>query len=294
MVLTFKNEIPCIEDQSCIELVRSIQTPFYVYSQKSISDTYTQLKKNLKKDIFFAVKANSNQAIITLLDSLGAGMDVVSLEEMQRVLKAGVKPNKIIFEGVGKSKLDIVSAIQNNIKQINIESIEELLMVNSIANSLNKKTNIGLRLNPDIDSQTINKISTGRKTDKFGIDFIQLQQACELIKTLENIKFNGLSCHIGSQIFEINIFKKTFLKMKQAIEILQSNNLKIDQLDLGGGFGISWDNNQTNLNINELANLVEEIYSDFQVNISFEPGRYLVANGGFLITKILTTKKMIT
>ena len=291
MNLIFKNEIPYIEEQSFIELTNSIQTPFYVYSQKSICDNYLKIKKTLNKDIYFAIKSNSNQAIIALLNSLGAGADVVSVEEMHRALKAGVPPNKIIFEGVGKSHLDITEAIQKNIKQINVESIEELYHINSIANSLGKNPNIGLRINPDIDSGTLDKISTGRKTDKFGIDFSQLQQTCELINTLKSIRLKGLSCHIGSQIFEINIFEKAFIKMKGAVEILQSNNLKIDQLDLGGGFGVAWDINQIELDLSKLAVLVKNIYSNTEFNISFEPGRYLVANAGFLVTKILTTKK---
>ena len=167
MSISFKNEIPYLEEQNLIELTNSIQTPFYVYSQKTITDTFLKLKKTLKKNIYYSVKANSNQAIISLLSSLGAGADVVSQEELQRVLTAGVSPNKIIFEGVGKSKKDISYAIQNNIKQINIESLEELYLVDLIADSLNKKTNIGLRINPHINANTLDKISTGRKSDKF-------------------------------------------------------------------------------------------------------------------------------
>ena len=152
MGLTFKNKIPYLEEQNLVEITNLIETPFYVYSQKNIIDTFLKLKKELNKDIYFSIKANSNQAIIALLNSLGAGTDVVSQEEMQRAILAGVSPEMIIFEGVGKSNSSIENAINYNIRQINVESIEELKIVDSIARTLNKKPRIGLRVNPDIDA----------------------------------------------------------------------------------------------------------------------------------------------
>ena len=291
MGITYKNKIPYLEEQNLLELTNSIQTPFYVYSQKNISDTFLELKKILNKDIYFAIKANSNQAIISLLNKLGAGADVVSQEEMQRALTAGVSSDRIIFEGVGKSKSDITNAIHNNIRQINVESIEELRLVDTIAHSLNTKPRIGVRVNPDINAETLDKISTGRKTDKFGIDFHQLHGTCEILKSLENIIFSGLSCHIGSQIFQIKTFERIFKKMKQAVEIFQYNNLPIDHLDLGGGFGIVYDNNKNQLDINKLATIINDTYPDPSFEISLEPGRYLVARAGYLVTKILISKQ---
>ena len=291
MSITYRNNIPFLEEQNLVELTNSIQTPFYVYSQNKICDTFLDLKKILKKDIYFAIKANSNQSIIALLNSLGAGADVVSFEEMQRALTAGVSPERIVFEGVGKSTSDISSAINNNIRQINIESIEELQLVDTIAKALNKKPRIGLRINPDINADILDKIATGKKTDKFGIDFNQLYLTCEILKSLNNIKFSGLSCHVGSQILEINIFERIFKKMKQAIEIFQSKNFPIEHLDLGGGFGIAYDESQNKLDINKLVILIDNIFPNPTFKISFEPGRYLVASAGYLITKILTCKK---
>ncbi len=291
MGINYKNEIPYIEEQNLVDLTESIQTPFYVYSQKRIVDTFLELKKKLNKDIYYAIKANSNQAIIALFNSLGAGADVVSQEEMQRALTAGVSPDRIIFEGVGKSKSDITNAINHNIKQINIESIEELQLVDAIANTINQQPRIGLRVNPDINANTLDKISTGQKTDKFGIDFDQIGKLCEILKSLKNIKLEGLSCHVGSQIFDINIFEKIFQKMQQAVKIFQSNNLPINHLDLGGGFGIPYNNTQKELDINKLSSLVDKYYPNPSFKISFEPGRYLVARAGYLITKILTNKQ---
>ena len=290
MTIVFNNRVPYVEGINLNELVKITPTPFYIYSQKSIEDAYAEIKNKLKKKIFYSIKANSNQAIIAFINSLGAGADVVSVEEMERALAAGIEPNKIIYEGVGKSQSDIINAIQKNIRQINVESLEELLQINTIGKNLNKKVNIGLRLNPDIDGNTHDKISTGRKTDKFGIDFNQLTKICPLIKSFNNIKLKGISCHIGSQIFELQIFKNTFIKMKKGLEILNSYGLTIEHLNLGGGFGISYDDTKNNFNFNDLADLINNIFPSPNFEISFEPGRYLVAKAGILITKIITTK----
>ena len=290
MTITFNNEIPYIEGINLNELALQVPTPFYVYSQKSILDAYNEIKNKLKKKIFYSIKANSNQAIIAFINSLGAGVDVVSIEEMQRAISAGVDPSKIIYEGVGKSKSNIVEAIKKNIRQINVESFEELLLINSIGKNLDKKINIGLRINPDIDSDSQEKISTGKKTDKFGIDFDQLSKACALIKSLSNIHLKGISCHIGSQIFDLPIFENVIAKMKKGIEKLSVYNLNIDHLNLGGGFGVSYDNREKNFNFSDLASVIKKNFPNPNFDISFEPGRYLVARAGTLITKIITTK----
>ena len=289
MIILFKNEKPFIEGVCFDELTTTVETPFYLYSQKSITDAYKKLRDSLNTKIFFSVKANSNQAIISLMKSLGAGADVVSAGELERALRAGISPDKIIFEGVGKSLNDIEYAVHSNIRQINIESMEELNMINAIGQRLNKKIFIGVRLNPDIDSQSHYKISTGRKTDKFGITFDLLPDLCSEIKKSEQIQLNGISCHIGSQVHDIKIFEKVFNKMKKATEIIKENDLSIDHLDLGGGFGVVYDD-EKELNLKELSSLLRSIFKKAAYDISFEPGRYLVANAGVLITKILTTK----
>ena len=189
MGIIFKNDIPYLEEQNLLELANSIATPFYVYSQKIISDTFVNLQSILKNEIYYSIKANSNQAIIALLHSKGAGVDVVSKEELQRVIRLNISRSKIIFEGVGKSKDDLEYAIKNNIRQINVESIQELELNENIANNLSIKTSIGIRINPNINSETIEKIATGRKTDKFGIDIDQLYQVCKILHESKNIKF---------------------------------------------------------------------------------------------------------
>ena len=289
MIISFKNNKPFVEGVALDDLVKSLQTPFYVYSQKSIKDSYNKLKNSLTKKIFFSVKANSNQAIISLMRSFGAGADVVSSGELKRALSAGIPPNKIIFEGVGKSIYDIKYAVQSNIRQINIESFEELKLIDTVGESFQRKINVGIRINPDIDSHTHDKISTGKKTDKFGINYNLIPEICLAIKKLKYIQLKGVSCHVGSQIHNIKIFEKVFNKMKKASEIIKANELSIDHLDLGGGFGVIY-NKEKELNLEKLSYLISSIFKNAPYDISFEPGRYLVANAGIIITKILTTK----
>ena len=176
------------------------------------------LQNSLNAEIFYAVKANSNQAIIKLMHSLGAGADVVSIGELKRALNAGVEPHKIIYEGVGKSYEDILFAIEQNIRLINIESLEEINQINSIANSISKKVNVGIRLNPNIDSKTLAQISTGKKTDKFGIAINEFTNIVSSIKQKSNLNLISLSCHIGSQIYNMDVFEKNFLVMKNTIQ----------------------------------------------------------------------------
>ena len=290
MVLNYKNEFLKIEKVDILKIAKEYPTPIYVYSANMIEKNYNDLKSKLKKNIYYSVKANSNQAIISLLSRLGSGTDVVSGEELLRVLSAGVKSNKIIFEGVGKTRNDLVIAIENNIKQINVESIGEFKLIDDVAKSLNKKANVGVRINPDIDAKTHDKISTGRKNDKFGIGFNEIEESIKTITSLKNIKFNGISCHIGSQIFSLDVFNKMFAKIKEAEKIYSNNNLKIQNLNLGGGMGYDYEKKKS-FDIGGLSLLVNKFFSNENYEISFEPGRYLVANSGVLITKILMIKE---
>ena len=291
MNIQFLNKIPFVEGVSINHIINSCNTPFYLYSQKIITDTYNLLKDTLSSEIFFAVKANPNQAILKLMKNCGAGADVVSVGEMLRALNVGFDPNKIIFEGVGKSKEDIQYAVEKNIRLINVESISELRLVDQIGKNFNKKINVGIRLNPDIDGQTIDKISTGKKTDKFGIPLDQLQNIISLVQSCNYINLKGISCHIGSQIHDISIFEKIFETMKDAAEIALSSGIELEHVDLGGGLGINYEKDQNEININDLKKLIFKFFNDVSYQISFEPGRYLVAKSGMIITKILIAKE---
>ncbi len=285
-----KNKI-YIEDTSLDEIVKVCKTPFYIYSQDIIVKKVETIKKELGKNIFFSVKSNSNQAILKLMQSLDIGADVVSLGELKRSLSAGFDPNKIIFEGVGKSRDDLIYAIQKNIRLINTESIEEIKLIDKLGLEKNKKISIGVRLNPNIDAGTIDKISTGRKTDKFGIDINDIENIISLIKQCNNLILKSISCHIGSQISSIQAYKNTFIEMKKAADKFVAAGIEIKSIDLGGGFRVNYNNDSNEFKFNELSKELEKCFGNSNYELSFEPGRYLVAEAGILITTIINTKK---
>ena len=291
MRIIFDKDKPFFEGVSIEDIVGSIKTPFYLYSQKNIEDTYRELKNALNSEIFYAVKANSNQAILKLIKNCGSGADVVSSGELERALHAGFNPNKIIFEGVGKSEEDIRYAIKKKIRLINVESLNEIKLINKIGSNLNKNIHIGIRLNPDIDGNTLDKITTGKKTDKFGISIDQIINNISEIKKFKFIKIKGISCHVGSQIKDLKIFKKIFLTMKKIADEILSLQIEIEHVDLGGGFAVNYETSTNNLDIQGIGELVNKIFKQSIYKVSFEPGRYIVAKSGVIITKILTSKE---
>jgi len=289
-MIRYNNNRPFVEGVCIDDIAKTQATPFYIYSQTKISDTYKHLKSILDYEIFYAVKANSNQAIIKLMANLGAGADIVSSGELERAITAGVDPKKIIFEGVGKTKNDISYAIQNNIRLINVESVDEFIRINEIAKTQNKIVNVGIRLNPNIDGQTLEKISTGKKTDKFGIDAKNLGNIFQIIDISKNINVKGISCHIGSQIFDMDVFSKIFYKMKNSAQIFIDKGIKINHVDLGGGLGVNYKKNEEVLNLHLVKKEIEKCFDDVPYKLSFEPGRYIVANSGILVTSVTTIK----
>ena len=289
-MIDYKNNKPFVEGVSIEDIAKTQKTPFYVYSQSKISNTYKRLDNIFKSEIFYAVKANSNQAIIKLMSNLGAGADVVSVGELERAIQAGVNPKKIIFEGIGKTKNDIAYSIEKKIRLINIESLDELKRINEVALSQNKKVDIGIRLNPNIDAQTLNKISTGKKTDKFGIDSNQLNNIFEVLIVSSNVNLMGISCHVGSQIFNINVFSEIFKKMKNNAQIFKERGYEIKYIDLGGGLGVKYKKDEEILNLQLVKNEMDKYFNDTPYKLSFEPGRYLVANAGILVASVITLK----
>ena len=289
-MIDYKNNKPFVEAVSIEEIAKNQTTPFYLYSQSRISEAYNNLDSILKSEIFYAVKANSNQAIIKLLSNLGAGADVVSLGELKRAINVGVNPKKIIFEGLGKTKHDIVYAIEKKIRLINIESVDELQRINEVALSQNKKVDVGIRLNPNIDAKTIDKISTGKKTDKFGIDTNQLDNIFQVLEISKNINPIGISCHVGSQIFNINVFSEIFKKMKDNAQIFTDKGHNIKYIDLGGGLGVKYSKDQEIIDLKLIKNEMDKYFNDTPYKLSFEPGRYLVANAGILVTSVIAIK----
>ncbi len=290
-MLEFKNKLPFIEETNLHDIIRVCQTPFYVYSQKMITQKVEETKKVLGGNIFFSIKSNSNQAILKLMQSLNIGADVVSIGELKRSLSAGFHPNKIIFEGVGKSKEDLIYAIQKNIRLINTESFEEIKLLQKLALEKNKIVDIGVRLNPNIDGGTINKISTGKKTDKFGIEINEIENIINLISNCNNLNLIGVSCHIGSQISSIDAYKKTFIEMKRAANKFSSSGINIKHVDLGGGFHVQYNKNDPEFKIENVKRELDKCFSESSYELSFEPGRYLIAEAGILVTSIINTKQ---
>ena len=289
-MLTYKNNDPYIEGASLYDLVKVCETPFYVYSQEKIINQVNKTKEILGNNIFYSIKSNSNQAILKLMNSLDIGADVVSVGELKRALEAGFDPNKIIFEGVGKSEQDLLYAIHKNIRLINTESLEEIKLLDNLANEKSKIVNIGVRLNPDVDGETLSKISTGKKTDKFGIEFENLDKIIKLVKSCKNLNLIGISCHIGSQISKIEAYKNTFSQMKMAADKCIESGIDIKHVDLGGGFHVKYEDSDPDFNIEMVKEELDNCFTHTNYELSFEPGRYLIAEAGVTVTSIVTIK----
>ena len=291
-MLTYKNNDPYIEGTSLYDLVKVCQTPFYVYSQQKIINQVNKTKEILGNNIFYSIKSNSNQAILKLMNSLDIGADVVSVGELKRALEAGFDPNKIIFEGVGKSEQDLLYAMHKNIRLINTESLEEIKLLDNLANEKNKIVDIGVRLNPDVDGETLSKISTGKKTDKFGIEFDNIDKIIKLVKSCKSLNLIGISCHIGSQISKNEAYKNTFSQMKMAADKFIESGINIKHVDLGGGFHVKYEDSDPDFNIKKVKEELDNCFTQTNYELSFEPGRYLIAEAGVQLLLLLQLKIM--
>ena len=282
------------ENIKVAEVCRSIETPFYLYSQNAIINNYKKISRLLKGAntvIAYSVKANSNLSILKILEKIGAGADIVSIGELKRAITAGISSNKIVYSGVGKNKSEISDALDFNIEQFNVESLEELLTIAKIANQKNLLANVALRVNPDITAGGHPKISTGKKTDKFGIPLKEAKKVYAIARDLKSINVIGVDIHIGSQILNIKPFKKAFNKIIQFTNELEKDGHNIKNIDLGGGIGINYLQEEENSNfLIEYTNLIKEVFKRTNKKIFIEPGRFLIANSGVLITKVLYRK----
>ena len=286
------NDTLFVQNLNIIEVVKKFGSPLYLYDTTLIETSYKKLSKIITPfcgNIHFAVKANDNLGIIKYLKTLGSGADVVSIGELKRCLKVGMDPKKIIFSGVGKEGYEIEFAILNNVKQINVESLEELNELILITKKLRKLVNVALRVNLDINSKTHKKISTGDENSKFGIILNDIFNAYELITNAEYINPYGLAVHVGSQIFDYDIFHQTYTKIKKLAIKLRKNGYIVNHLDLGGGFGINY-KRSFELDYNAFEKALNEVFKEKEFNLSIEPGRSLVADSGILITKVIRSK----
>ncbi len=267
-------------------------TPAFLYCQDTIEFNYNEYKSafvNSPNLICYAVKANSNLSILSLLKNLGSGFDIVSGGELQRVLQIGADPKKIVFSGVGKTRVEIEDAIASNIGSINIESDDELNLVSEIAERKQIKAHVSLRVNPNVDPKTHPYISTGLKNSKFGVP---IERALELYRKMQGHKYLqivGVACHIGSQLQDLNPFKQAIQEVMQLVYRLESENIPIQQVDCGGGLGINYTDN-SKPQIRELVKIIrEEIPEKYLVIL--EPGRSIVGRSGVLVTKVEYIKR---
>jgi diaminopimelate decarboxylase len=299
--LTYKNtknyEEAFVENVAISDIAKAVGTPFYCYSKKTLvenfhdfSDAFTQNKISNYK-ICYAIKANFNIHLVKILGELGAGIDAVSAGEIFRGIKAGINPKKIVFAGVGKTYDEIKYALENGVEEFSVESVPEMFLLNEVAVELNKKAKFSLRVNPDIDAKTHDKISTGRKGDKFGVDIEEAEEIYDMASKLPGLEIYGIAMHIGSQITSIEPFKNAFKKLRELCLKLREKKLNIQSLDFGGGIGILYKDENTHLLIENYAKLIKEITNDLNVKITIAPGRSLVGTSGLLITKIIFIKK---
>jgi diaminopimelate decarboxylase len=280
-----------VEKLSIKNILKKNKTPFYIYSENQITFNFLKFANTFKKTnplICFAAKSNSNSNILRILGRLGAGADVVSGGELLKALKAGIKPNKIVFSGVGKTEEELKIAINKKILLINCESESEAKLINNLAKKLKKKVSIGFRLNPNVDAKTHKNISTGKAENKFGLSIKNFKIFLKTINSFKNIKLDALSVHIGSQILNDAPFRKTLNVMSKLIKELKLN---LKYVDLGGGFGINYTDKEKPINLNKYSKLVHNFAKKLKCRIIFEPGRSIIGNTGLLISKIQFIKK---
>jgi diaminopimelate decarboxylase len=275
------------------QIAEKVGTPFYLYSYKTLVRHFTVFNdafEGIPHLVCYSAKANSNLALIRIFVNLGGGVDVVSGGELYRALKGGADPRKIVFSGVGKREDEIEYALKAGILLFNVESVQELQTINGVGGRIGKKAAIAIRVNPDIDPKTHPYISTGLKQNKFGIDIEQALMAYRLASQLPNLRTVGIDCHIGSQLVEVKPIVEALKKLKQLVENLRREGMEIQYLDLGGGLGITYEDEEPPHPVEYASNILDEIRG-FGCNLILEPGRVIVGNAGVLVSKVLYTKE---
>lgn len=285
----YKNNQLHAEDIAVSKLAQQYGTPCYVYSRKTFERHYlafSEATKSHKNLVCYAVKANSNIAVLNVLARLGSGFDIVSKGELARVIEAGGDASKVVFSGVAKTAAEIAYALKLGIKCFNVESISELDRISQVANEINLVAPISIRVNPDIDAKTHPYISTGLKENKFGIDIQTALSVYQYAASLPGLKIIGVDCHIGSQLTEIKPFLEALNKVLELIDELKANGIVLSHLDIGGGLGVPY-NKETPPHPSEYVSQITERLTHHQdLELIFEPGRAIAANAGILVTKV--------
>jgi diaminopimelate decarboxylase len=289
----YKNNNLHCEEIRLVDIAKRTGTPVYVYSKRYFIDRYLQFSEAFKEincKIFFSAKANFNINVIKIFSQCGSGVDINSAGELFRALKAGVNPQNIIQTGVGKTEEEIQAGIRHGVKLIKAESFDEILLIDKIAGSVNKKVETAFRVNPDVDSKTHPYISTGLLENKFGIASSDTVKYYEEASKLKNITMTGIGMHIGSLVSSASPYLEAVDKLSEIFMQVKSKGINLKHFDIGGGMGINY-NDEVPLDIRNFAELLIPKFKMLNCEIWFEPGRYLTANGGVLLTKILYSKK---
>lgn len=286
------------EDVPLARLAERVGTPFYCYSSATLARHYrvfTEALEGLDATVCYALKANANRAVVATLARLGAGADVVSGGELALARAAGIPASRIVFSGVGKTREELRQALRAGVMQINVESEPELAALDREARALRRAAVVSLRVNPDVDAGTHEKITTGRNENKFGVEWTSARRIFQRAKTLSGVRMVGVAVHIGSQILDLAPFRDAFVRVRDLFAMLRADGHAIDRLDLGGGLGIPYDGAATpSPSPVEYGRLVREIFGDLGCRLIFEPGRLLVGNAGVLVARVLYVKEGAT
>ncbi len=290
----FRDGVLHAEDVAIPEIARAVGTPFYCYSTATLERHYKVFAKafdGVDALVCYAMKANSNQAVLKTLGQLGAGVDVVSEGELRRALAADIPPSRIMFSGVGKTVSEMDLALEVGIYCFNVESEPELEVLNQRAIKAGKKAHVSFRINPDVDAKTHAKISTGKKENKFGISYERARAVYARAATLEGIQVSGIDMHIGSQITDLQPFEDAFRLLRELVEHLRADGHSIDHVDVGGGLGIPYkDDNNPPPEPDAYAKIVKDQLASLNCRIVTEPGRLIVGNAGILVTEVIYVK----
>lgn len=276
------------EDVPVSSIAERFGTPAYVYSRATLERHYRAYDDALKDRahlVCYAVKANSNLAVLNVLARLGAGFDIVSAGELERVLRAGGDAGKVVFSGVGKQEWEMRRALEAGVRCFNVESDTELDRLNAVAGEMGVKAPVSLRVNPDVDAGTHPYISTGLKENKFGIDIAEALAVYTRAAALPNLVINGVDCHIGSQLITVSPFLDALDRVLELIDALAENGIRIRHLDMGGGLGVTYDDEQPP-QPSEYVRALDERIGDRELELILEPGRSIAANAGILITRV--------
>jgi diaminopimelate decarboxylase len=292
---SYKNGVLHAEGVNLTDLAQDVETPFYCYSTATLTRHFDVLKKafdGMELLICYAMKANSNQAVIKTLADLGAGMDVVSEGELRRARAAGVPARKTVFSGVGKTASEMAYALREGIACFNVESEPELEMLSAVANRLGETATISIRVNPDVDAGTHAKITTGKYDNKFGIPMNRARQVYAHAAKLPALKISGVDCHIGSQITTLEPYRDAYKILAQLVQDLRADGHAITHVDFGGGLGVPYrGTNDVPPHPDEYAKVVRETLGGLNCKFVMEPGRMIAGNAGILVTRVIHVKQ---